>query len=324
MNNNYESVSELLNKKHISKNVKSIKTKKEKTKKSKKFVVGMVALITAGVIVVTSGIAGIVSLFKKKNNNEVPKTPENSIVQVDDMGTELEFPETNTSKYGNTTGNINADELVEKNGKIYKDKDSADKADKKGNSSFDNKNNTLIEEDGKIKDKTQGYEIKDDTGKVIEKGDLEENKIPDGYAWDSVLKKYVLKEEVGKYVYADATYYDTEGNVVINKGEVVAKETLEKAKKYLTTTKPVKTETASNTSSTTTSKIETSSKEETSSTTTNEGKVNADGTYTIFGLTFRTKADYEQWVIQGYEGYAEADGIMMPEEEILKQIQKTK
>ena len=51
---------------------------------------------------------------------------------------------------------------------------------------------------------------------------------------------------------------------------------------------------------------------------------NEDGTYTIFGLTFRTKADFEQWVIQGYEGYAEYDGVMMPEEEILKQIQKTK
>lgn len=317
MNNNYESVADLL-KKDEQKNIKPVKVKKYNTK-SKKFVISAVALTAAGVIVVTSGIAGLVNLFKKKNNAEVPKTPKNSIVQVDDMGTELEFPENNTSKYGNTTGNINADELVEKNGKIYKDKDSADKADKKGNSSFDNKNNTLIEEDGKIKDKTQGYEIKDDTGKVIEQGDLEENKIPDGYAWDSVLKKYVLKEEVGKYVYADATYYDTEGNVVINKGEVVAKETLEKAKKYLTTTKPVKTETSSNTSSTTTSKTETSSKEETSSTTTNEGKVNADGTYTIFGLTFRTKADYEQWVIQGYEGYAEVAGIMMSYEEIEQQ-----
>ena len=122
--------------------------------------------------------------------------------------------------------------------------------------------------------------------------------------------------EVGKYVYADATYYNTEGVVMINKGEVVAKETLENAKKYLTTTKPTNKQNSSTT--------DTSSKAETSSTTTNKGKVNADGTYTIFGLTFRTKSDYEQWILQGYEGYAEADGIMIPEEEILKQIQKTK
>lgn len=314
MKNNYEQGIDLF-KKEEQKNIKPVKLQKFKTR-SKKFVVCAVALTTAGVIVVTSGIAGIVSLFKKKNNNEVPKAPNNSIVQIDDMGTELEFPENNTSKYGNTTGDINADDLVEKNGKIYKDKDSADKADKKGTSSFDNKNNTLIDEDGKIKDKNQGYEIKDETGKVVENGELEENKIPDGYAYDSVLKKYVPKAEVGKYVYSDATYYDTEGNIIINKGDVVAKETLEKAKKYLTTTKPVNKETSSSTN--------TSSKEETSSTTSNEGKVNADGTYTIFGLTFRSKADFEQWVLQGYEGYAEADGIMMPEEEILKQNQKTK
>lgn len=315
--NNYESVAELL-KKEEQKNIKPVKVKRFNTK-SKKFVVSAVALTAAGVIVVSSGIAGIVSLFKKNNNTEVPKTPDNSIVQIDDMGTELEFPkEDNTSKFGNTTGNINVDEIVEKNGKLYVNKDSADKSDKKGTSSFDNKNNTLIEEDGKIKEKTEGIEIIDKNGNVIVKDDLDKNGIPDGYAWDSVLKKYVLEEEVGKYVYADATYYFEDGSIALNKGEVVAKETLEKAKKYLTTTKPVKTETSSTTSTTT------SSKEETSSTTSNEGKVNADGTYTIFGLTFRTKADFEQWVIQGYEGYAEADGIMMPEEEILKQIQKTK
>ena len=321
--NNYESVADLL-KKEEPKNIEPVKVRKYNTK-SKKFVISAVALTAAGVIVVTSGIAGIVRLFKNKKNNEVPKTPDNSIVQIDDMGTELEFPkEDNTSKFGNTTGNINVDEIVEKNGKLYVNKDSADKSDKKGTSSFDNKNNTLIEEDGKIKEKTEGIEIIDKNGNVIVKDDLDKNGIPDGYAWDSVLKKYVLEEEVGKYVYADATYYFEDGSIALNKGEVVAKETLEKAKKYLTTTKKTSSSSNTNTSSTTTSSTDTSSKEETSSTATNEGKVNADGTYTIFGLTFRTKADFEQWVLQGYEGYAEADGIMMPEEEILKQIQKTK
>lgn len=334
MNNSYQTVDDILNNKYGKKKtkplkqakVKKVKTKKEKTKKSKKFIVGMIALVTAGVIALSSGVAVLVNYFKKKNN-DVPKTPNNSIVQIDDMGAELEFPENNTSKYGNTTGDINVDEIVEKNGKFYVDKDSADKSDKKGTSSFDNKNNTLIEEDGKIKEKTEDYEIKDDKGNTVQKGELDDDGIPDGYAWDPVLKKYVPESEVGKYVYADATYYDEEGTVIINKGDVVAKETLEKAKKYLTTTKKTNSSSNTTTSSTTTSSAtDTSSKNETSSTTTtsNEGKVNANGTYTIFGLTFESKADYEQWVLQGYEGYAEADGIMMPEEEILKQIQKTK
>lgn len=335
--NNYETVDELLKRKYSNKkNVKPCRIKKEKkvktknkTKKSKKFIVAMVALISAGVIALTSGVAVFVNHLRNKNK-DVPKTPNNSIstMAIDDMGTELEFPENNTSKYGETTGNINIDELVEKNGKLYVNQDSADKSNKKGTSSIDTKGDTLIVEDGKVKEKTEGYEIKDDKGNVVQKGELDDSGIPDGYAWDSVLKKYVLKEEVGKYVYADATYYDEEGTVIINKGEVVAKETLEKAKKYLSTTKPTKTTSSSSnttTSSTTTSSItDTSSKTETSSTTTtsSEGKVNVDGTYTIFGLTFESKADYEQWVLQGYEGYAEADGIMKSEEEIQKQLVK--
>lgn len=313
MNNNYESVADLL-KKEEQKNIKPVKiprvrttkVKKPKTKQEKKFLVRVVALIAAGAIAIGSTVAILVDWFKKKNNN-APKTPNDSIVQIDDMGSELEFPENNTSKYGNTTGNINVNDLVEKDGKIYKDKESADKSDQKGNTSFDNKNNTLVEEDGKIKDKNENYEIKDESGNVIEKGDG----IPDGY--NKVEGGNLLPEG---YIYSDATYYDNEGNVVLNKGEVVAKETLENAKKYLTTTKPENKEPDSTT--------DTSSKEETTQPTTNEGKLNEDGTYTIFGLTFRTKADFEQWVIQGYEGYAEYDGVMMPEEEILKQIQKTK
>ena len=117
MNNNYESVADLLNKKHVSQNAKSIKSKKAKTKKSKKVIVGMVALITAGVIAISSGVALIINHFKKKNN-DISKTSDNSNVQIDDMGAELDFLENNTTKFGNTTGNINVDELVEKNGKI--------------------------------------------------------------------------------------------------------------------------------------------------------------------------------------------------------------
>lgn len=329
MKNNYVSLNEMLNnthgKKKTTKPVKAAKTEKVKTKKGKKIVVKTVAIVAAAAIALSAGIAGIVNHFKKKNN-DVPKKPNNSIstMIIDDMGTELEFPKNNESKYSNVTGDIDVNKIVEKNDKLYVDKESADKSKDVGKTTIDTKNDTLkVDPDGKVKEKDKGYEIKDDKGNVIDKGDLGDNGIPDGYAYDSVLKKYLPKEEVGKYVYADATYYDEEGTVIIKKGDVVAKETLEKAKKYLTTTKATKKEptSAPSSSTTTTNPTETTTKTET---TTDEGKVNANGTYTIFGLTFESKADYEQWVLQGYEGYAEADGIMKSEEEILKQMQKVK
>lgn len=168
----------------------------------------------------------------------------------------------------------------------------------------------------------EGY-ISEDDDQIILYDSLFNKFINNGYSYKDLYSSihYIVTKVISR------NFIDEEGTVIINKGDVVAKETLEKAKKYLTTTKKTNSSSNTTTSSTTTSSAtDTSSKNETSSTTTtsNEGKVNANGTYTIFGLTFESKADYEQWVLQGYEGYAEADGIMMPEEEILKQIQKTK
>ena len=166
-------------------------------------------------------------------------------------------------------------------------------------------------------------QISEDDDQIILYDSLFNKFINNGYSYKNLYSSihYIVTKVISR------NFIDEEGTVIINKGDVVAKETLEKAKKYLTTTKKTNSSSNTTTSSTTTSSAtDTSSKNETSSTTTtsNEGKVNANGTYTIFGLTFESKADYEQWVLQGYEGYAEADGIMMPEEEILKQIQKTK
>ena len=329
MNNNYETIDAMLEKKYGKKKVikssKAPKIKKIKTKKSKKFIVSMVALITAGVIALSSGIITFVN--NKKNKGKDTSKNSTSFSTIDDMGTELEFSQDTTSKYGETTGNVNVDEIVEKDGKLYVDKNSADKSNQVGNSSVDTKNNTLkVESDGTVKDKTPGYEVKDDN-KVVSSGN---GNIPDGYAWDSVLKKYLPKEEIGKYVYADATYYDSEGNIIINKGDVVAKETLEKAKKYLTTTKPIQSSSSNTTtkpiqsssSNTTTSSNVSSNISSSSNTTTSTTTSSTNGTYTMFGLTFESKDDYEQWVLQGYEGYVEVDGIMKSEEEIQKQLVK--
>ena len=338
MNNNYESVAELLKKKHEKQNIKPVKApklkkvkpKKEKTKKSKKFIVGMVALITAGAIALGSGVAVLVNYFKKKNN-DVPKTPNTSISTMDigNIGTELEFPKEETkTKYENPTGNVDVNKIVEKDGKLYKDQDSADKADKKNTSSFDNKDNKYEEKDDKIYDKDIGYEITDDKGDTKESGDLDETGIPDGYAWDDVLKKYVPEDEVGKYVYADATYYDEEGNVIIKKGEIVSKETLEEAKKHLTTTKPTKKDTTSSIINNTTSSTVNSTASSTVSNTTSssEGKINADGTYTIFDVTYADKATFEQIALSDLETldlYLDENGVLhIKTSEMEKQLVK--
>ena len=42
------------------------------------------------------------------------------------------------------------------------------------------------------------------------------------------------------------------------------------------------------------------------------GTTNADGTYTIYGQTYASYADYQQYIIDGGEGYGEVDGIIQP------------
>lgn len=306
-------------------------------KKRKKLIVRIVAGVSAVLIAIT----GLSQCGKKKSShNNTPSTTTTTTTTsfgLDDMGDELTTNKTTTTIYNVVSGNIDPNKVVEQDGKYYKDATEASKA-KNTTTSIDLKNDTLKTSNGKVYDKTTGYEIKDDTGKTIATGNLNGNGIPDGYAYDSVLKKYLPKAEVGKYVYADATYYDVDGTVVLKKNDIVLKETLEKAKKYfsttknttITTTKNTTTKPSTTTKNTTTTRPSTTTKNTTTttkSTTTknsNQGVVNKDGTYTIFGLTFETKADYQQWVLQGYEGYVEADGIMISLEKLNNKLQKTK
>lgn len=301
-----------------------------KPKKGKKKII--VAII-AGFSAVAVAISGLVLAFgKKKNQNTTnnTNTTTTSAFDLTDLGAELEIPTSTTKKMGSVvSGTADLSKVTEQNGKLYVDKENASKAQNK-TTSIDLKGGSLkTDSKGTVYDKTTGYIIKDETGKTIATGNLNESGIPDGYAYDPVLKKYIPKEEVGKYVYADATYYDEAGNEVLKKGDVVAKETLEKAKKYFSTTTVKNNSTTSTkavaTTTTTAKKNTASTTKKTTTTTTinsDEGVINPDGTYTIYGMTFESKADYQQWVLQGYEGYAEVDGIMKSEEEIQKQLVK--
>ncbi len=345
MNNNYKTVKELLQEMDQRQNIKPVKVRKFNTK-NKKFAISVAAITAAGVIVATSSIVGLINYFKKNNNNNnFPLTPNtsNSTMDISDIGTELEFPKekNNSSKYENPTGKVDVNKIVEKNNKIYVDKDNADKSNTVGTSSIDTKNDTLIVEDGKVKEKTEGYEIKDDKGNVVQEGNLDQSGIPENFEKNEELDGFFEKEDnTSTLTYSDSDYYDENGDLALAKGDLVEKERLEYAKKHYSTTKPVississttnntssKTETSSTVSSTTNN---TSSKTETSSTTTtsNEGKVNADGTYTIFGVTYADKATFEQIALSDLETldmYLDENGVLhIKTEELENQLTKTK
>ena len=327
--------------------------------KNTNITVKVIALVSAGIIAITSGVVVLVNSFKGKKNT-TSSTPSTSIsdttMDINDLGVELEIPkEEKKSKYENPTGKVNVDKVVEKNDKIYVDKESADKSNKVGNTSTDTKGGTLkVDKDGKVTEKTEGYEIKDDKGNVVEKGDMGENDIPSNFEENKDLGgTYEKEDDTSNLTYSDANYYDEYGNLVLAKGDLVEKERLEYAKKHYSTKKPTVKESTSSSSSKeqTSSKIEvistpsyssknetsstpsSSSKEQTSSattttssTTSSEGKVNVDGTYTIYGTTYADKATFEQIAMSDLETldlYLDEKGVLhIKAEEKAKQLIK--
>ena len=75
------------------------------------------------------------------------------------MGNELipeESKAVHEAIYGNTTGNIDKDKLVEKDGNIYVNQDSANNSNNVGNTSIDTNNDTLVvKPDGTVEEKAE-------------------------------------------------------------------------------------------------------------------------------------------------------------------------
>lgn len=299
-----------LEKEHIEAVNQNKKAKENKTKKRK-------GLIVAAWLVLLSVITAITGTlyFKKKNNTEnkakdrIEKEIETDEISLADLGLEEEIVEENEKIYGETTGDVDKKQVVKKDGTIWKNQTAADKSNQVGKVVVDDKNGTLtVKPNGTAVEKDKGYEVKDETGKVTQSG-TNQTGTPDDYIWNKEENKG-LKEG---YVYADGDYYNLKGEKVAYKGQVILKTAFEQIKKTCTTTKPV-----TNNNQTTTPSTENTQNNNTPETTITEtftpieGVVNPDGTYTIDGITFESKADYEQWVIQGYEGYAIdiVDGIM--------------
>lgn len=309
---------------------------------------GIVAVLIAGALILTTAITGLVSNFgKKKNTNDktYDKTPTKTVEAttsistfgLNDLGNELDFKskkEQKKEQYGNPTGNVDVNKIVEKDGTYYVDKKSAEKAKDVGKTTPDTKNNKyVVDEDGTVKEKETGYEVTDPkTGETVTVKDSNNDGIPDGYEKNEELGGiFEEADNTELYTICDANYYgyDKKGKytIIFKKGDIILKETLKRIKKELSTNPNPPTESVIIEEETTTKKAESTTKKEETTTQTvvvDEGKINSDGTYTIYGMTFESKADYQQWVLQGYEGYAEADGIMRPEAELTAGYQKTK
>lgn len=295
--------------------------------------------IIATLLLIAGGLGLFGTACRKKEKSETPndkpqtttQTSDVSSVEIEevtlgDLGVELPQNKTEKKEYGSTSKGVADPNKVVKDketGKIYVDKEAHDKKGEVGTTVIDTKNDTLVVKkdettgEEKVFEKEESVVIKDEDGNVKQEEKIDKETkytpdgtpIPDGYAWDDVRKKIVPESEVGKYV------IDEEGNIVLkeeyeaNKNveeEVVVKEEVIE----VTTNKEEKTLNSQTNSSKPKEVVDT-------------GIINQNGTYTISGLTFETKADYQQWIIQGFTGYViDVDGIIKAEESLSNTLVK--
>lgn len=318
---------------------KNLVNKKSNGKKKnlKKIIVATTSVILAALL--TVGVfLGITKKNKKNKGNDNIKGKDSqtqitsddidqiSEVELSDLGVALETSkeEAKNNEYRNPTGDIDPNEIVVgDDGTLWVDEDAANKSDKIGETIIDDQGGNLyVDSDGNVNEKDPGYEIKDDNDNTIDSGDYDDvnyapngDPIPNGYAWDSGRNEIVPEAEVGKYIYSDLTFYFEDGTVAINKGDLVSKETYNRAKKELYTTKPPVKETTSNYGEVPqeTTAPETTTPETTPSQNTDSygGVVNPNGTYTIYGITYMDKATFELFVMdEAACGYY--NGIIYP------------
>ncbi|MBQ9071988.1 MAG: hypothetical protein IJY25_02395 [Bacilli bacterium] len=302
-------------------------------------------------LLIVTGLGTLVASCKKEekskqNTNGNSSSTYTSVIEstsLNELGVELPINTTEKKEYGATSkGVANPNKVVKDttSGKIYVDQDAYENKNEVGTTVIDTKNDTLeVKDNGKVYEKEDSYVIKDEeTDKVKEEGKIDKTEtkytpdgtpIPDGYVWDEVRKKIVPESEYGKYV------IDEDGNLVL-------KETYEETKKAPTgedavieekteevitpiEKEEVKTEQKEETKVEESEEIIEVTTEEVVTKVTDPGVTNADGTYTVNGLTFESKADYQQWIIQGFAGYGmDIDGIMKSEESLVQSNTLTK
>ena len=282
--------------------------------------IAILSLIFIGLIVIFSACGNLFAKFFRKNQNSDSKNSDtkteaiynesdNIMSNVDyvtdmleettmvadksnlgDLGIELEFPEEgkNDKNYGDiVSGNINKNEIVEdENGNIWKDEEAHNNSGNVGKEVIDDKNGSLTTDNkGNVVEKETGNEVKHEDGTIT----TGEGNIPDGYAWDSARGEYVPEEDVGKYIYSDKDFYTSDGELIIAVGDLVTRETYERACRELLTTKPTTEETTPNNS--------------------NEENT-PNGRYTDSnGNVWNSYEDYLKG-IEDYSGIYEVDGVL--------------
>lgn len=297
---------------------------------------------------------------EKTDKPEDKKIDNLKTVSLSSLGKELELPKKDTPKkeFGTVTGNVEPEKIVEDNtGTLWATPEAESKKEEVDKVVIDDKNDTLeVKPDGTVFEKEPSYEIKDETGKVVETGTLDSSSdLPDGWSYDKDTDKNLPSEEVGKYELDD----DKEGIwnkandeyqgykdalEAVENGENVTEETIivpmdpvvieESEIIYYDTITNIS---GTNINDTISDSIITDT---TVSDTTTPDYIdnpydiinppeNTNGLYLdpISGLYFESKADYEQWVFQDYEGYNLVNGIMVSQtkemDEALKEYIKT-
>ncbi len=168
-------------------------------------------------------------------------------VNLNDLGVELEFPKVEDNKvendknYGEVSGRVDKNEIVEDNkGTIWKNEEAKDKSKDIGKEVIDDQNGTLTTDaEEKVVEKEPGNEVIHEDGTIT----TGEGSVPAGYTWDNARGEYVKDEDVGKYIYSDKDFYTSDGELMIMVGDLVTRETYDRACRELLTTKPVSPET---------------------------------------------------------------------------------
>lgn len=281
-------------------------------KKGKKgFVVAVVAVILAAFTALTAFI-----LSKKNNKANVPDTTVPTVsttlleedTSLDELGEVYDELMTNgQNQYGNTTGDVDVDNIVEKDGVIWADQEAANNSDKVGQGIIDDKEDSLeITPDGEVLEKEEGYEINKEDGST---GTMDKDEFDDNYVYDENLDSTVEKEDANKFVEVDADYYNLNGELVYAKGERVTKETFEKIKNdvNLTTTKPVINEDSTEPEITEPEPNETQVDSY-------GGIINPNGTYTVYGTTYMDKATFEAFILDenASQNFGYYNGVIYP------------
>ena len=338
INKRTETTDELINRITSGEKTKRPAKHKKNNKENRRGAIAVVlAVVLAGTVAVSSVfldfskiISSIFGKNKNKNNTKSQsKTAVVDTVDLDEMGTSLDFVEDDKMdqpKYGKTTGNVDASKVVtstDSKGKTtyYKDQKAKDNAKNIGKKETDTKNGALVvDSNGTVKEKTPGYTYVDPKTNQTVTGEGEK---PKGYTEDSAFDNIIPEEEANKYVKLDKDLKDPEtGEILFSKGDRIEKTTLAKYEEYVRLYNSQK----QNQKSTSTSKTVTQSSTEqvsTEKTTSTTGKTNANGTYTFDGITYK---DYNTFLgLADNEDFVSVNGILWLKSEVdAMNNQKTK